>query len=111
MRRASLYTVGCLLILTVCLCRYTAAQSVHIDKPFIQDYSIKYFSENPELVLYKAYEDRNGFIKLLTSKGLMRLRGERFYTLELLWQTAAIVLSIKEILPPGALSKPVHIRR
>ncbi|MBN8789921.1 MAG: hypothetical protein J0I84_22800 [Terrimonas sp.] len=78
MRRASLYTVGCLLILTVCLCRYTAAQSVHIDKPFTQDYSIKYFSENPDIVLYKAYEDRNGFIKLLTSKGLMRLRGGAF---------------------------------
>lgn len=67
--------------LTVCILlvsQSVKAQSVHIDKPFIQDYSVKYFSENPDVVLHKVYEDRNGFIKLLTSKGLMRLRGGEF---------------------------------
>ncbi|MCC6286843.1 MAG: hypothetical protein IT249_03070 [Chitinophagaceae bacterium] len=78
MRRTSLYAIGYLFILTVCLCRYTTAQSVHFDKPYTQDYSIKYVSETPDLALYKAYEDRNGFIKLITSKGIMRLHGGEF---------------------------------
>ena len=78
MRKRFCIVLSCLIVLFLGQQPLAQSQSVHTDKPFVQDYSIKYFSENPEVVLQKVYEDRNGFIKLLSSKGLMRLRGGEF---------------------------------
>ncbi|WP_221390062.1 hypothetical protein [Dyadobacter sp. NIV53] len=46
------------------------AQSVYNDKPFLQDYSIKYYSDTTKLKTIQAYSDRNGVIQILSSKGL-----------------------------------------
>ena len=61
------------------------------DKPFIQDYSIKYQKENSDVELIKVASDRNGYIQLLSSKGLLRNRAGQF-------------------LFPGTLVKDVHDR-
>ena len=50
------------------------------DVPFTQDYSIKYNITEPGTELYKVYSDRNGVIKILSSKGLMQpYSGEMLY--------------------------------
>ncbi len=48
------------------------------DKPFIQDYSIKFINENKDVTLQKVVSDRNGYIQILSDKGLLRLRGGQF---------------------------------
>jgi hypothetical protein len=47
---------------------------VHQDKPFVQDYSIKFINENEDAKLLKVVSDRNGYIQILSGKGLLRLR-------------------------------------
>jgi len=48
------------------------------DKPFIQDYSIKYLNEDKDANLLKVVSDRNGYIQILSNKGLLRLRNGQF---------------------------------
>lgn len=48
------------------------------DKPFVQDYSIKYVNENKDVTLQKVVSDRNGYIQILSDKGLLRLRAGQF---------------------------------
>ncbi len=56
----------------------TKIAKVHQDKPFIQDYSIKYLNENPDAALLQVASDRNGYIQMLSSKGLLRTRAGQF---------------------------------
>ncbi|AFK05156.1 hypothetical protein Emtol_4031 [Emticicia oligotrophica DSM 17448] len=46
-------------------------QPVYLDKPFLQDYSIKYYSDNDKIQLKKVFTDRNGNIKVLSTNGLL----------------------------------------
>ncbi|HBC78697.1 MAG TPA: hypothetical protein DCZ51_08700 [Bacteroidales bacterium] len=50
----------------------------HTDKPFIQDYSIKYFVRDENVRLYKVESDRNGYIQILSSGGILRPSGDQF---------------------------------
>jgi len=45
---------------------------VHADKPFIQDYSVKYMITDENVKLYKVESDRNGYIQIFSSEGLLR---------------------------------------
>ena len=54
--------------------------SIYNDVPFIQDYSIKYNVVDPGIELNKVYSDRNGVIKIYSSKGLLQpYSGEMLY--------------------------------
>jgi hypothetical protein len=53
-------------------------ESVYADVPFLQDYSIKYYFNEPGNSLLKVVSDRNGYTQILSSKGLMRLRDGQF---------------------------------
>ena len=44
---------------------------VHFDAPFVQDYSIKYYFNQPDVTLKKVAADRNGKIQVLASNGLL----------------------------------------
>ncbi|MBX3242365.1 MAG: hypothetical protein KIT80_04445 [Chitinophagaceae bacterium] len=48
------------------------AGSVFTDVPYTQDYSIKYHTTDSSVAVYKSFADRNGVIKLYTSKGIMQ---------------------------------------
>ena len=48
------------------------------DKPFVQDYSIKYNNESKDVNLLKVVSDRNGYVQILSDKGLLRLRAGQF---------------------------------
>ncbi|GLU54081.1 hypothetical protein Dfri01_35420 [Dyadobacter frigoris] len=53
-------------------------QPVHEDKPFLQDYSIKYYSDTTKLNLLAAYSDRNGVIQILSKEGLQHPHDGQF---------------------------------
>lgn len=46
-------------------------QTVYQDKPFLQDYSIKFYTKNDAVSPQKAFSDRNGNIKIYSSAGLL----------------------------------------
>jgi hypothetical protein len=46
----------------------------HKDMPYTQDYSIKFVNEDKDAKLLKVVSDRNGYIQMLSSKGLLRPR-------------------------------------
>ncbi len=46
-------------------------QPVYQDKPFLQDYSIKFYTKNEAVSPQKAFSDRNGNIKIYSSAGLL----------------------------------------
>src|SRR5690349_19667325 len=47
-------------------------QPVHQDKPFTQDYSIKYYADTTKITLSGIAADRNGIVQILSDKGLQR---------------------------------------
>jgi hypothetical protein len=50
----------------------------HTDTPFVQDFSIKYTIDTGNVKLLKVASDRNGYIQILSSKGLLRPRDGQF---------------------------------
>jgi hypothetical protein len=50
----------------------------HTDTPFVQDFSIKYTIDTGNVKLLKVASDRNGYIQILSSKGLLRTRDGQF---------------------------------
>ena len=50
----------------------------HPDKPFIQDFSIKYTLADKTIKLQNVATDRNGYIQILSSQGLLRPRNGQF---------------------------------
>ncbi|MBN1109078.1 MAG: hypothetical protein JXA55_09925 [Bacteroidales bacterium] len=52
--------------------------AVYVDKPFIQDYSVKYYFSEPALKPEKVVSDRNGYIQILSAEGLFRPRAGQF---------------------------------
>jgi hypothetical protein len=50
----------------------------HRDTLFIQDYSIKYLTGNEEITLKNVLSDRNGYVQIYSSEGLMRPSGGKF---------------------------------
>lgn len=61
------------------------------DVKFVQDYSIKYIYSGTDATLKKIASDRNGYIQVLSSEGLLRLKAG-------------------ELLYPGSLVKDLHYR-
>ena len=53
-------------------------KQVYVDKPFIQEYSVKYTVENPSVTLFSVGADRNGYIQVYSSEGLLRPRSGQF---------------------------------
>lgn len=53
-------------------------QPVYQDKPFLQDYSIKYYTKNDVVSPQKSSTDRNGNIKIFSSAGLLILHNGQF---------------------------------
>lgn len=47
-------------------------QPVYHDKPYLQDYSVKYYLKSNNTKLIEAASDRNGAIKILSSEGILQ---------------------------------------
>ena len=78
-----------LLLFVLCFSTFSSVvaqktKQFHADKPYIQEYSIKYNFENSGVELQKVVSDRNGYIQILSSHGLMRPRaGQHLFPGEL----------------------------
>ncbi|MFC5408825.1 hypothetical protein ACFPMF_05880 [Larkinella bovis] len=59
----------CYVILLVFTSCRSFAQSVHQDKPFWQDYSVKYYADKSNGTLQAVFADRNEAIQLITANG------------------------------------------
>jgi len=58
---------------------YTQAKKqVYVDKPYAQEYSIRYKIEDNSVNLLKVGADRNGYIQVYSSAGLLRPRAGQF---------------------------------
>ena len=64
------YLFGLLALVTSCA-KAPTSQPVYEDKPYLQDFSIKYYLNTKDITLTDAFSDRNKVIKLLSSGGLM----------------------------------------
>ncbi len=53
-------------------------RQVYVDKPFEQEYSVKYIIEDSSVSLLKVCSDRNGYIQVFSSVGLLRPRAGQF---------------------------------
>ena len=95
MKSTYLLFIPALIILVSCLRSNTgksdAAKTGYVDRPYLQDYSIKYYCADRGVKLEKVFTDRNGYIQIFSSKGLLTIRGGQFLT-------------------PGTLEKDVHYR-
>jgi hypothetical protein len=65
----NLYFIAALMLLFSCS-KSTVTQPVYEDKPFLQDYSIKYYNDQTGRTLGAIAADRNNVIKILSSNGL-----------------------------------------
>jgi hypothetical protein len=67
-------------LLTSCSSRNNSPSGTeqHTDTPFVQDFSIKYTIDTGNVKLLKVASDRNGYIQILSSKGLLRPRDGQF---------------------------------
>ena len=50
----------------------------HKDNLYTQDYSVKFVNVDNDAQLLKVVSDRNGYIQILSSKGLLRPRSGQF---------------------------------
>ena len=58
--------------------KITRIKKTHQDIPFIQDFSVKYNLLDEGIKLKKVFADRNGDIKILSTKGLLKTRAGQF---------------------------------
>jgi hypothetical protein len=57
---------------------YAQVATKHQDKSFTQDYSIRYTAADKSIQLKKVVSDRNGYIQIISSRGLLRPRNGQF---------------------------------
>ncbi|WP_158855836.1 ligand-binding sensor domain-containing protein [Lunatibacter salilacus] len=53
-------------------------KTVHVDIPFLQEVSVKYYFEEPSVNLEKVFMDRNGTLQVLSDQGLLRPHDGQF---------------------------------
>ncbi len=83
MRNQLFFAVLMIIVLAACSPGKEMKRShVQQDKSFVQDYSVKYLNEDSQAnllaSLLKVVSDRNGYIQMLSSKGLLRTRAGQF---------------------------------
>ena len=94
LKQRLLFAVAILAVLSACKpsqINDSKTKQFYEDIPFTQEYSVKYQIEDNETELLKVVSDRNGYIQIISSKGLLRPRDGQF-------------------LFPGTLVKDVHYR-
>ena len=71
------------LFLILALCHFSSGSAqekkqVYADKPFPQEFSIKYKTDDNSISLLKVGADRNGYIQVFSTSGLLRPRAGQF---------------------------------
>lgn len=98
------FVVCLLLINLVWINRSKAQNPVHKDVPFLQDYSIKYYSDSDMPKLLRVASDRNGNIQILASNGLMKpFDGQFLYPGKIVADLSYRPMADKKIVGLGSL--------
>lgn len=98
------FIICLLLINPLWINRSKAQNPVHKDVPFLQDYSIKYYSDSGTPKLLKVASDRNGNIQILTSDGLMKpFDGQFLYPGKIVADLSYRPMADKKIVGLGSL--------
>lgn len=98
------FIVCLLLINPFWIIRSKAQNPVYKDVPFLQDYSIKYYSDSGMPKLLKVASDRNGNIQILTSDGLMKpFDGQFLYPGKIVADLSYRPMADKKIVGLGSL--------
>ena len=63
--------LGAFFLANITLAQTKKPQPVYQDKPYWQDYSIKYYNQSAEVQLESACADRNGNMSVFSSDGLL----------------------------------------
>jgi len=63
--------LGAFFLANITLAQTKKPQPVYQDKPYLQDYSIKYYTQSAEVQLESACADRNGNMSVFSSNGLL----------------------------------------
>jgi len=74
MGKTSFITFILVLLLSACGKKETILPDRYLfrDEPFLQEYSIKYYLTNPNAKPVKVVCDRNGYIQVLSTAGLLK---------------------------------------
>jgi len=80
MKKITLAFISLLVLLGgFCTSGYSQAKKqVFVDKPFAQEFSVKYKVDDNSINLIKVGADRNGYIQVFSSAGLLRPRSGQF---------------------------------
>jgi hypothetical protein len=82
MKKTYFLLLAILILLTNCSERSSvkklSSKLVFTDRQYLQDYSIKYYLNEPGTKLMKVVSDRNGYTQILSSHGLLRTRDGQF---------------------------------
>lgn len=101
MRCMQLFSLCMAVLFSAASCKqtqHTGTQPVHEDKPFIQDFSVKYNIADTAGILKQVCADRNGTIQVFSSKGLLKpFHGELLYAGNLVPDTKYRTLTDKHI--------------
>ena len=63
--------LGAFFLTNVVFAQTKMVQPVYQDKPYLQDYSVKYYTQSTEVQLESSHSDRNGNISVFSSNGLL----------------------------------------
>lgn len=67
-----------LLLLTGATYTHAQVQPVYKDKPFLQDFSVKYYADTTQSSLRNVASDRNGIVQMLSAEGLRHTSAGQF---------------------------------
>ncbi|MGV3603315.1 MAG: hypothetical protein ACO1N1_19010 [Dyadobacter fermentans] len=67
-----------LLLLTGATYTHAQVQPVYKDKPFLQDFSVKYYADTTQSSLRHVASDRNGIVQMLSAEGLRHTSAGQF---------------------------------
>ena len=63
--------LGAFFLTNIVFAQTKMVQPVYQDKPYLQDYSVKYYTQSTEVQLESSHSDRNGNISVFSSNGLL----------------------------------------
>lgn len=59
-------------------CPLFAQTTAYIDKPYLQDFSVKHYLQDSSIQLRKVFTDKNGKVRILSSVGILQPHGGQF---------------------------------
>lgn len=59
-------------------CPIFAQTTAYVDKPYLQDFSVKHYLQDSSVTLHKVFTDKNGKVRILSSVGILQPHSGQF---------------------------------